>query len=165
MRTKNKPAWIVVVALCAPSAIALGADKGSWWPSGGGDSAAEAAAEKGDKKEGDGWLFRSPFADVKMPEWNLKGPFAGDSNAPSDGQNFLTRPFHKVSEATQGAFKKTQSAWNKTLDRFRITDDKNVAASSDDKPGFFQRMFGAEEEKGAETMQEFVAQERPGLVK
>lgn len=129
---------------------------------------AELPADAATDEEG-GWLFRSPFADVKWPEvkWRpMMGSATGETAQPSEG--FLMAPIRRISSATQSAMSGVQSSWNRTVDRFKITGEPTQTAQSKtpSKPGFFQRMFYSEPEpSGSETMQEFVAQERPGLTR
>ncbi|WP_197527335.1 hypothetical protein [Pirellulimonas nuda] len=109
------------------------------------------------------WLFRSPFADVKWPEIKWKQPAVAGEEGQAPSESVLLAPFRKLSSATQSAMSGVQSSWNRTVDRFKITGEPSPTAQAK-SPGFFQRMFASEPEpRGAETMQEFVAQERPKL--
>lgn len=126
--------------------------------------AQEAQAEPASEESR--WLFRSPFADVKWPEVKWKtAPEDGEAAPKAPSEGLLMAPIRKISSATQSAVNGAQSAWNRTVDRFKITGEPTQTAKSE-SPGFFQRMFQSElEPRGAETMQEFVAQERPGLTR
>ncbi|MEM6331170.1 MAG: hypothetical protein AAF790_13095 [Planctomycetota bacterium] len=115
--------------------------------------------------DGDGWLMRSPFfnvgwPEIKMPKLAWK-PMWGPSE---DGQpGFLATRVAKVKGAVAGAAQRTRLAWNKTVDRFKLSGGQPRAGGSGaGEPGFFARLFTPEPPRGPLTTTEFLAQERPG---
>jgi len=118
-----------------------------------GASEAAPAAEK------EGWLMTTPFANVSWPE--IKMPRIAWKSAPdAEGQpGFFAGQMNKVRTASRGFAQRTKTAWNKTVDKIKITGGKR---SGEQKPGFFARLFGPDtSQTGPQTVPEFLAQDRP----
>ncbi|MEM6798426.1 MAG: hypothetical protein AAF589_02840 [Planctomycetota bacterium] len=131
-----------------------------WAPPAGQAAPAEAAAEP--ETEGGDWLMTSPMVNVGWPEIKMpKVDWTPGWAKTEPGQpGFLEGQMIKLKNAAQGAAQRTRTAWNKTVERMKIGGGGDSVPG---QPGFFARMFGASPEpQGAQTVQEFLAQERPG---
>ena len=122
-------------------------------------SAVPPAAEA----EKEGWLMTTPFANVSWPE--IKMPKIAWKKPAQEGQpGFFAGQVDKVKTASRGFAQRTKLAWNKTVDKLKITGRGRAGqnGSGDEEPGFFARMFGPQESQtGPQTVPEFLAQDRP----
>lgn len=132
-------------------------------------AAEEAAATADDPAMVDSSAFKLSWPKFEMPKFSWKGDDkkeTGESALTPEG-NPVSRALDKVSESSKNAANNVRNAWGAAMDKlpFGGGDDKKVA-QKDEKPGFFTRLFSpAEEPKGSETVQEFLAQERVGTVR
>jgi len=163
-RTNRLP---ILAAMAITLAFAWGTT-----PAGAADAetaAVDAAAE--DPAMVDSSAFKLGWPKFEMPKFSWKGDKkeADDSALTPEG-NPVSRALDKVSESSKNAANNVRNAWGAAMDKlpFGGDDDKGdkKVAQKDEKPGFFSRLFSpAEEPRGSETVQEFLAQERVGTVR
>lgn len=157
----SRAAFVLSIALmAAPEASAQeAAPPQTAAPTAGLPTATEAEQESG------GWLMSSPLVDVgwpkiSMPKVNWK-PFGG---AEADGPP-KPGPLTRMTQATQGAFQRGRTAWNNTIDKMKVGPFRSSKpAEAGEEPSFFAKMFGGgEEPQRAETVAEFIGQDRPTM--
>ena len=130
-------------------------------------TAVEGAAD--DPAMVDSSAFKLTWPKFEMPKFAWKGNEAketGDSALTPEG-NPISRALDKVSESSKHAATNVRNAWGAAMDKLPFSggDDKKLA-KKDEKPGFLTRLFSpAEEPRGSETVQEFLAQDRVGTVR
>lgn len=144
------------------------------WPFGGGNEttaqpaappAAAAVNSTAAPAEAEGnWLVKSPLLNVGWPKVEMPSmPWSqpAEGAVPTDG-NFITRPLNKAADATKNFAQKTRTKWNQTIDKIKLPS-MTGPKTGNGEPGFFAKLFTPVEEKqGAETVSQFLAQERPG---
>lgn len=106
-----------------------------------------------------GWLLSTPLVDVpwpqvKMPTLNWKTASAEPTGEQKQG------PITRMSQATRSAAQRTRTAWNSTIEKMKIGPFRSKQGGQE--PSFFAKWFGGEEEpQRAETVAEFIGQDRP----
>lgn len=163
-----------ILAAAATTLVATGvvapASADGWWP-GGSKEKAESPAEDDESAMVDSSAFKLTWPKLEMPKFSWKGDEAeeADNSALTPEGNPISRAFDKVSESSKNAATNVRNAWGAAVDKlpFGGGDDAKVTKKKkEEKPGFFARLFSpAEEPRGSETMQEFLAQERVGTVR
>lgn len=125
------------------------------------------AEESGDAMV-DSPMFKLGWPKIEMPKFSWKNPMAGSDKPEGDGSNPISRAFDKVADASKRASDSVRGAWVSAMSRFSGGGDQpDARAVASEEPGFWSRMFGGgdEEPEGAQTMEEFLAQERVGMTR
>jgi hypothetical protein len=166
-RTYRLPiASVVAASLAAAAAPAPVAAEG-WWPGGSKDKTAAEGAAADETAMVDSSAFKLTWPKVEMPKFSWKGEEGkeGVGSVTPEG-NPISRALDKVSESSKNAANNVRNAWGAAVDKLPFGGDDAKVAQKDDQPGFWSRLFSpAEEPRGSETMQEFLAQERVGTVR
>lgn len=175
MNTHTQWHWIVALLLsvfCGASVTSLADEPQAegpsgfrwWWEED------EEAPVEGDEEE-NSWMFTSPFANVtwpeiKLPQVSLLPPWRDEQVEPRG--TWMSTPFTRAREAARGAIDRTRTAWNGAVERMKFAipggEEEPAApqiASSAPEPGFWQRLFGAEEppEGGPNSVGDLMAKE------
>lgn len=115
-------------------------------------------------------MFKIGWPKIKMPEFQWKKFWGSDSESTpattpiAETQNPVSEALDKVSSASKRAADGVRNAWGSTLARITPSNDETATMTAKrDEPGFWSRLFGAEEpQRDAQTVSEFLAQERVG---
>jgi hypothetical protein len=134
--------------------------------------AAQAAEKPADKEAAmvDSPWFNMGWPKVEMPKMNWKPSWMGSEGGMTADKNPVSRGLDKVADTSKQAAGKVRDAWGAAVEKLSFSGgDKGQAVAANDKqPGFWSKMFGGEPDpkpQGSETVQEFLAQERPGTVR
>lgn len=131
------------------------------------EAAAPSAEAAGDAMV-DSPMFKLGWPKIEMPKFSWKNPMAGSDKPEGDGSNPISRAFDKVADASKSASESVRGAWGSAMERLTGGGEQpSTQAVAAKEPGFWSRMFGGdkEEPQGAQTMEEFLAQERVGMTR
>lgn len=143
-------------------------------------TAQEGATAPADAEESamvDGPMFKLGWPKFEMPKFNWKPGFGGDDDVADTGASAMTaegnpisRALDKVSDTSKNAAGRVRDAWGAAVEKLSFSGDKTAQTApkespKDSKPGFWSRMFAAEEPRQSETVQDFLAQERVGMTR
>ncbi|MGL4512692.1 MAG: hypothetical protein ACRCT8_06335 [Lacipirellulaceae bacterium] len=134
-----------------------------------GAEAAPAAAS--DASMVDSPWFNVGWPKVEMPKMNWKPAWMkGDGDAMTADKNPVSKALDKVADTSKQAADKVRGAWGAAVEKLTPGGGapSQGVASNNAQPGFWSKMFGAPPDpkpQGSETVQEFLAQERPGTVR
>jgi hypothetical protein len=115
--------------------------------------------------------FNMGWPKVEMPKMNWKPSWMGGEGAMTAEKNPVSRGLDKVADTSKQAAGKVRDAWGAAVEKLSFGgggDKGQAVAANDQQPGFWSKMFGGEpaaKPQGSETVQEFLAQERPGTVR
>lgn len=141
----------------------------SLWPFGQDDDASTGAtnssAQQSADDDGGSWLFRSPLANVTMPEvrlphYQIFPGLRGDPQKPL--RERLAAPLHVFSDGAHFFATNTRRAWDMTRDMIRMPESDRPRLASRDRTPLWKRMLGQTEEEpaGPRTVVEWMAQDR-----
>lgn len=164
-------ATIASFALLGPalSTNTFGQESSSWWPgataNAGGSAAATSDAAASTSGESKGWLMNSPLVNIGWPEIKMpKIQWNPMATGGAEGPGFIATQTGKIRTMASNAASKTRASWNNTVDKLRW--NKPAKSGGTKQPGFFARlMTPPAEPQGAETVTEFLAQDRPGTIR
>lgn len=170
----NRPFTAAVAIVClAACSTGYGQESSSWWPGANNSeptASAPAAAPATPSAapasgEGQGWLMNSPLVNIGWPEIKMpKIQWNTAATGGSEGPGFIATQTSKFRTMASNAATKTRASWNTALDKLRW--NKPATAGTKKEPGFFARLLSPPQQpQGAETVAEFLAQDRPGTIK
>lgn len=115
----------------------------------------------------DSSLFQIGWPKVEMPKFSWKPSFGGGEKAATPGEsggNPISRALDKVAEGSKSASTRVRDAWGSAMNSLPFGGaDTTARTAKNDSPGFWSRLMApAEEPKGSQTVQGFLAQERVG---
>lgn len=159
-------AALAIVFLTALAAAPAAAD--GWWPGGAKDKP-ETDKAVDESAMVDSSMFKLSWPKVQMPKFSWKqgaGEEEGMPSAVTPEGNPISRALDKVSDSSKRAANNVREAWGAAVEKLSFGGGEETQVAQNDKPGFWSRIFGpAEEPRQAETVQEFLAQERVGTTR
>lgn len=136
-------------------------------PRPGAAQALQTPAERTNDPMVDSPWFKLGWPKVSMPElsWKPWGNDAAPDAAP--GGNPVAETLDRVSSASGRAASAVRDGWGSMLSKLPFGPGSAPPGTNAgrNEPGFFSRMFGPQEPQGAQTVAEFLAQERPSQVR
>lgn len=133
--------------------------------------AAEPAATDSGEPMVDSPLFQLGWPKMEMPKFDWKPWGNGEKTATSTvpKENPISGALDKVAGASKKAADGVRNAWGSAMSKipsFGGGQDSSQAIAKSEGPGFWEKMFGPQEESGgSETVSEFLAQERLGTTR
>lgn len=173
---RSRFAWPRMIATMVVLGVA--AQAAAEWPSFGGakqdenvqptsvESPAEAASEESAMI--DSPAFKIAWPKIEMPKFSWKPGFGGGDKGPAAArENPVSQTLDKVSSASKRAANGVRDAWGSAVSKLSFGGGQSAPNGGEEKQGWLARMFGPSQEEptGAETVQEFLAQDRPGTTR
>lgn len=133
-----------------------------------------AATDASATEPSSNWLVTSPFArvswpEIRMPEVQWSLPWSGSGE---QGGNWFTAPLKRVRSTASGAVERTQTAWNRAIDKMKFAlpgrdaeadDQASQLAGRTRELTLWEQVLGKDEsesEPEPDNVVEMMAQER-----